>query len=890
MFRFLRRLRARVKYRHFERDLAEEIETHRVLRQADLVNSGLSPEDARATSYRDLGNVRVAREDARAIWIARWLDSARQDLRYALRGLRRRPGFALTAISILGLSTGLLSAVVLFADSTLLRPWRVPQPERVGLIRSTVNTADGLGVMRIAEYSEIHTRLKAWTGIALVLRGDPSTLTFEDGAMETVGTLAITPNYFDTLALPIHLGRTFDSREADPLLPQRVVIISYRLWQTRLHGDPGAIGASVRLGSDAYTIVGVAPEGFLDGIDSRNEAWLPFSLELADTAEKRRAYLDPHHRLPPNLMVIGRIGPGYSREQALAELRQTSATYRTANRVDDSRFGLTDTRPFSLGFARADWVGALELATMALVLVQLLACANVGNLMLAGAMMRRQEIAVRFAIGAGRARVLRQLLTEAAVLVVLAAALGFTTAMLLPRVLLSALPAWVRQRPEFYAPGQATYLMLGAVIVVSTLIVAVAPALRSANAGLATIASDRHGNTRGGAFLRRVLLGAQIALATVLLSGAALLTRGVSRAMALDTGFPIHEFQDVELSLPFRAKPTDGVVIFSSDTAAGQQRQAFFRELFAEMQEPGWPPNAFANVLPIDANDSSGLLARVIDSGGVQDLIVKRRDVSPNYFQTLGVPLSRGRMPSPASDGREVVLNESAARLLFPNADPVGKSFNTLDGPHVLKPVAVVGLVRDLPITSLVDTAPTAYAAASWMFGHLLVRSLDPTVASRVTSIARRLDPDTTVAAYPLSDSVATTLDNARMGGLAAWAISAIGLILATIGAFGVFACAVEERRREVGIRMALGARGSQVVAFVLKSSQGTMLAGLAGGVSITLALSPVLHAYLYGLSAFDPITYLEVAAILAAAGTLATWIPARRATRINPVEALRAD
>jgi predicted permease len=891
MFAMLRRLRARMKYRHFERDLPEEIETHRVLQQAALQRAGHSPDDARTRSYRELGNVRIAREDARAIWIARWIGSAWQDLRYALRGLRRRPGFALTVITILGVSTGLLTAVVIFTDASLLRPWRVPDPDRVGLIQATVMTADGLTSMRVSEYQDVAPTLTSWSGIALAIRGTIGVLNFANGATDQVGVLAITRNYFDTLDMPVRVGRSFDPAETNLLTPAHAIIISHRLWTTALHEDPAAIGAAVRMDGEVYTIVGVAPEGFLDGIDSRNEAWVPLSLDLGDTPQERQPYLDPHHHgLPPGFIVVGRIAPNAVRDQAIAELREQSETYRRASHIDASAFTLVDTRPISHGAVQGSEKDALGLAILALLLVQLLACANVGNLLLAGAMARRQEIAVRFAIGAGRARVIRQLLTEAAVLVAIATSVGLSIAIVLPRLLASRVQIWGSQRPEFFAPGIATFEVLGGIVVLSTLIVGVLPAFRSSTVGLSLSANDRHGQNRSGLVLRRLLLGAQIALATVLLCGAGLLTRGVARALALDPGFPIAEFQNVEITLPFVSDGTRRVQVFSTTNDAGRRRQAFFQALFNEVQAPGWPPSAYAESLPIAPRDSYAFFVKFTDASGIHQVALLRRNVSTNYFQTLGIALERGRMPAADSEGREVVLNKSAAKLLFPETDPIGSAFLHEVGPGNWEPVTVVGLVRDLPVTSLVDTAPTAYAATSMIVEHLLVRSTDPTIGKRVAAIATRIDPGVKVTAHPLIDSVSDTLDNARMGGMAAWAVSAIGLALATIGAFGVFAYAVEERRREVGIRMALGARPSQVVGFVVRSSQWTMVAGLAAGLGMTLVLSPLLRAHLYGLSAFDPITYLEVCGILAASAMLATWIPARRATRINPVEALRAE
>lgn len=876
MTAFFRRLRARWKYRHFERDLAREIDVHRAMKQDELERSGVATADARAAAARALGNVTLAREDARAIWIARWAEHLWQDLRYALRGLRRQPLFAITAIGILGLSTGLLTTVVLVADATFLRPWRVPDPLAVFYIRPVARLASDLQAVRASEYFFVREQTKAWQGLVMTVDGSEEDLQFANGAVTSAGTLYVSSNYFAALGMPLFMGTGFTAADDDMTAPRDAVIISHRIWREILNSDPAAIGSTVRTlraRERPFTVVGIAPKGFVDGHDSRNEVWMPLPLRFGTTPGARQAYLDPRHSVPGSMRFVGRLADGVTPSQGLEELIRLSNGYRSSANIEHTRFRLVDTRPISTGDRDSFYM--MLIIAGALLLVQLLACANVGNLLLARALARQREIAVRLSLGAGRMRIVRQLLTESAVLIVIAACLGLAMAFAVPRVVIAVFPEW-EQRPEFYGPGVATFLVLIAMAVLCTLVAGLAPALRATGGGLAAVAGNRYGQAPGGVRLRRILLVAQVALATVLLSGAGLLTRGLAHAMSVDIGFPVAEFQELTVDLP----------------GAGNQRArraAFYKALFDETRAEGWPPVALTEVLPIEDSRNS-LFVQLPAPSGPRFVILRSRGVSANYFEVLGVPLLAGRMPAPDSAGREVVLTQLAATLLWPHERPIGKTFATgLDARQAVTRT-VVGLVRDLPTRSVVESEPAAYSMTDHFRPLFLVRSHDPGVVSRIRTIAQSLDPVATVSARPLTGMIADSLFFARIGSQIAWSIGAIGLLLATIGAFGVFAYAVEERRREVGIRMALGARAPQVVALVLRNTQTTVAIGLAVGMVLAGAAAPLLRSYLYGLSPYDPIAYAQVAVILAGAAALATWLPARRATRVDPAEALRAE
>ncbi len=873
MFSLLRRLRARLKYRHHERDLAQELEIHRAMAQQDLEARGFSSADASPAAARALGNTTLMREEARSVWIARWLETTWQDVRYAVRGLRRQPMFAVTAVSILGLTAGLLTTVVLFADATMLQPWRVDNPDGLRIIRTTGRTADGFGEMRVPEFLTLRTQIKSWIGIEAAARMGKASVTFEDGLSTQVMALGVSAGYFKTLGVALAAGRTFSAEEENFTSPGRVAIVSHRLWKTYLQGDPLAVGKQFRLNNDMYTLIGVAPSGFIDGFGSTREVWIPFSMWLGrGTPEGRQAFLQAKHD-NTSIEFFGRLA-GNGPAAAEAELAQLSAAYRQAAGIDRTRFGVFDTRPISRPGNRGGFWTLVMLAT-ALLLVQLLACANVGNMLLARSVERRREIAVRLSLGAGKRRIVRQLLVESGVLVVLAVVVAFTIAMVTPTVVWAFVPEW-DERPEFYRLSLTTLLAVIAIFALSTLVAGLAPALRATRVALSAAAGDRHGPSRDNVRLRRFLLATQIAIATILLSGAGLLTRSVSNATTMDAGFPLEAYQEVAVTFP-------------SAASSAERRAAFYRELLARTQGPDWPALTLADTTPIFDFSFSRTLRRAGPHGD-QLFEVPVRGVSNNYFDVLGLRILAGRMPVQGAPVRELALNARAAALLWPGESPLGRTLKIGDRVSELVEVVVVGVVPDLPTTAINVLEPVAYTRSRMYSSLVIVRSTGADVLARLATLADGIEPGTTLSSRSLTEMLDDSLLESRISGWVAGGIGLFALGLAMIGAFGVFAYAVEARRRELGIRLALGARASQVIALVFRTTQSSVAWGLGIGITISAAIAPFFRTQLLGLSPLDPLSYLQVVAVLGSAAALATWIPARRATRVNPADILRSE
>jgi len=857
MFTLFRRLRARFKYRHFDRDLAREIEVHRTMKQEELEASGISTAEARSTSVRALGNVTFSREEARAVWVARWLESTCQDARYAISGFRRHPMFGIGTILMLGLGLGLVTTVFTVADATFFRPWRVPNPETLMYVRSTAGPGTDFSGVSIPEYRYLRDHSKTFRQLSVTVRGATTRFFYDAEAFDRVGYMQVTANYFDLVGVPIVAGRSFLPGEDDTPSPTNVVVISERLWAERFNRDASAIGRTIRLERTSFTIVGVVTRKFLDGHSSRTEVWRPLSLS---------EYQEPRHRQFP-FATLGRLADGTSHAQAAAELSQLSAAFRAGHGLPPIGFRLEDTRPGRGG----DILYIVGLVFIALLLVQLVACANVGNLLLARAIARQREIAVRLSLGAGRWRVVRQLVTETSVLSLCAGVLGLGVAVAVPRILLTLFPEPF-EVAAFYAPTATTFGFVFGMSLLTALACSLTPALRATRVSVSTLTSERHGQTVASARLRRALLTIQIALAMLLLTAAGLLTRAIGHAAGGNPGFAIGDFQEVTVQFPAGSQ--------------GPRRKALYQQLFDATRSPDWPPLALSSEAPV-VDDRFGMPLRQTPEAPIR--FVAARGVTPNHFEVLGIKLLAGRTFDPRDD-RELVLSRGAAEMFWPGENPIGKSVISGIRSNELSTHIVVGVAPDLPIRTLSKTDPVSYHASQYFKDLVLVRSLDPAVIERLRDTVQRIDPDVTISARPLREILEDALFVAKIGSRVAWAIGGIGLFLATIGAFSLFTQVVEERRREIGIRMALGAQASQVVALVLRTTRRSVASGLVLGLGLAAAGAQLLRSYLYGLSPFDPVAYLQVAGILGLAAMVATWIPARRATRVNPVETLRAE
>ena len=818
-----------------------------------------------------------------------------QDARRAVRFLGRYPLFALGVILVLAIGIGPVAALSSLMNIAFLRPWQVPEPERLAIFRARPAAGEAYGAISIAEYRFFRQHARSLLDIAA---SRSVAVSVDDGSGQPVrlNAVSVSADFFDALSVGMTLGRGFVADEEDYGAPKAVAVISHHLWRTHFDSDAAIIGRTVLFGRQHFVLVGVAPRGFV-GADSRGgrrtDVWMPLPAgallrgatpDLAQFGDPRGAGLG---------LLAGRLSPGATRASAAAELSVLSRAFRSAAGLSSAGIEAIDTRPMSRwppGFLRSKLpVQALLALTVILMLV--LACTNAGNLLLARAISRRREIAIHLSLGASRVRIVRQLLMEAAVLSTLAGALGLGLAFAAPRLIVGlgfgyAAEGFYRLTSpnsvevSHFAPDALVFWLAAGLVSLTAVFAGLAPALQASRDTLTSLSAGRLTSTPAGARWRSGMLIAQIALTTVLLVSAGLLTRAIGHAAALNPGFAIKDVQvvSVQPKNPATAMSTRGKAFFGG-LRDGLQNSDLGLVAFAD-EPPFWDENLF-------------MMARRPEAPGTIQQILMRR-VSRDYFSVLDIPIVEGRVPDRDTESRELVVNEAAARALWGGADPIGRTLESAISRTEFQPYTVVGIARNVPLRSMSEIEPVIYRTPEWWpadgTGTFFVRGGPPGVGHRVRAVAESLEPQVTVTERPMVEYVRDSLTTAALAGRVAWAIGALGLVLAMVGAFGVFAQAAESRRREIGIRMALGSTRAQIARLVLLTASKALAWGLTLGYVLSLMSVPVLRRFLYGLSPFDPVAYAGVAGILMLAGAVATWIPLRRAMVVDPATTLRSE
>ena len=571
MVRLLRRLQYLFRQDDHEAALAEELEFHRAMKQQDLEAAGLPADVARVRSSRELGNVTRAREDARAQWIWPWLEGLWQDTRLAVRALLRQPGFTLLSVVILGVAIGLNTSLFTVFAGLALRPMAgLTDASRVVTVLRLDGAAARRAGMGYPEFRYLAAQSKTFTGLS-ALRSTSVTLETGSGSRSTV-TYAVSGNYFDLLGVRMERGRGFRPQEDREGAPLPVVVLSYRLWQARFAADPAIVGATARINDAAYTVVGVASREFGGKDGAAMTLWVPIaSLPV----------LRPHDPGERNLLtqaddccvdVIGRLAPAVSRDEAVAELQLLSDQFRKSVPLEVRPLVLDGTQFLNGRSRAATALAVVGVLFLGLVLVLLLACANVGNLVLARAAARASEIGVRVSLGAGRARIVRQLLTEGLVLALLASAAGFPIAVWAPRFVFNRLDG---QPAPFDIDPDVSVVVYAVVLAgLACLAFALAPALHATRGEVAASLKPAAMTRRSGVRLRSMLLGIQVAVTVVLLTSAGLLLRGIVEARAMDPGFRVDDLVIATIELPEGAYD-------------GPRARAFLAELTSGLSDAG---------------------------------------------------------------------------------------------------------------------------------------------------------------------------------------------------------------------------------------------------------------------------------------------------------------
>jgi predicted permease len=867
MMTLLRRLRARVRHRRFDDDIQEELRVHAELTRESLEARGVPPEEARAAARRALGNATLAREDARRVWIAPWLESVVQDARYGVRTLARQPLHSITAIAVLVLAIGMNTSLFTLLKATSFAPWPASEPGRI--VRVWATSGREFVGPSVDEYRFVRRHATTLNGVAAYFIGGSARL-HAPGRAETYARLQlVSANFLDVMRARMHLGTGFLPEDELPGLRRAPAIVSHQLWRTYFDADPALVGRAVSVNRTAFTVVGVLGPDF-DGLAHPVDLWLPLSAVPATNLVTPVGLENP---ASANccIQVAARLADGVDRARARQELQVLHERFTTATRRKTGTVAV-------FGTSYADMPGsndldALPLIVAALGLVLVLACANVGNLQLARGIARRREIATRAAIGAGRWRIVRQLVVEGLILAGIAGAISMAVAASLPPLALRLMGDEVAAtRAARFLPDWRVAAVTAGVCIVASLAFALAPAVHATRRTLPLASLDRGGTRRARLPLRAGFLAVQIAVCTVLLFGAALVTRAIAHATAFDPGFKVEGVHRVSVALPREASP--------------DERTAFGRQLLAELERGAGAPIAAAHPDPF--TDFPFTIGIALPQEAARDhRQVARRSVSRRYVDVLGIPVIRGRMFASDATG-EIVVNETFVRTFWRGADPLGRTVRHIDGKGaVLGTLTIVGVVKDAFLTGLERIEPVVFRPTT---SGTLMTSGGAEALARIRATAAGLNRAATVRAWPLTDDLREYLAESRAGALMAWGIGLLGLALASVGVLGVFAYAVEERRREIGVRLALGATRSDIVRMLLATGGRGMFAGLAAGLLLSLASGPALRSYLYGLSPLDPLAYAGVLALLGATAAAATFVPARRACRVDPAITLREE
>ena len=873
MLKIARKIIHIVGYRRADRDLVDELEFHRALTQQHLEGSGVPPLDAACASRRALGNTTLAREDARAVWIWPWLESIWQDIVYALRSLRREPAFTLVALVALGGAIGLNTSLFTTFSAFMWRPWPVKDPDRIVTLvdqntRATFSLAERDHFARYSRTLSGFIATRCLDGLS-----EGCTLKLDDG---DVSVDFVTPNYFQVLGIGMSRGAGF-SDQVKSAAAEPIAILSDRAWRARFGSAPDIVGRSISLDDIRFTIVGVAAPGFNGTTLDRKDLWIPIvAMPL----------LRPDHifdDVKRTAAVSGRLTDGVTVERARAELDALSRQFRADRGLTPVDVQLIEPTFFPNPLKRRNADGIFKMMLVAVLLVLALACANVANLLLARSAARRREIAARLALGASRRRIVRQLLTESLMLSLAACTVGMFVAFVLPPALLTGLanqPLAIPMNPDGGVLGFALALS-----VIACLAFGLMPALHASRAEISTALKDKVGVAGTRIPLRAVLLALQVAISTVLLVSGGLIVRGVQHASAEDPGFDMHDVSILSFELPGS---------FSSDRVRGFALQT----LDAMPTVMAGRSFGFADVGPFMPGDGMWATAALpgVPETRPDDVLIL--EVSAEYFDTLQIPIVSGRNFEATDRDRDViVITESLARRLWSAEPPVGRTIRLGAGSKQSgrqgRDRQVIGVVKDVHsyYGNVTTSFPTVYSPIGGRtIPRLIVRHLDPGLTQSIAAVARRIEPRAQVLVTSVEKSFDRRLQASRMSAWIAGVLGLLAVALTGIGVFSLFAYTVEQRTVEIGIRLALGARPSQIVWALLGSNSGSVLLGLAFGVAGALAASQVLRSQLHGLSPFDPISYAGVAAVLTIIAVAATIVPARRATRIDPITALRCN
>jgi predicted permease len=869
------RLRSLFTRAKLEQELDEELQYH-LERQIEAdVAAGISREEARFAALRSLEGFEQRKEECRDMRRLNLLENAVQDVRYGIRSLRKNPGFAVVTVLVMALGIGANTAVFSVVNSVLLKPLAYRDPDRIVTLASAWKSGATERLVTLPDFRDWHDQSTAFSAMACYRSSEePTRATSET---EYVRVARVSPEFFRVLAVEPAIGRQFDAQE-EKSNDSAVALISYSYWQSHLGGNSGVLGTSVHIAGQRLLIVGVLPPRF--HFPENSDIWRP--LDAVDRTLPRTSF---------SFLAVGRLKPNVSMEQARAQL--ASIAGRLENQYPDSN----KNRSVAVTGMRDDMVSNVRLTLYLLLgavcLVLLIACANVATLLLTKATARTREIAIRAAVGAGRSRILRQLITESLLLAFIAGAVGLMVAWLITKGLIDLAPADVPRLAE--AGIDSRVLVFTACISLAcSLLFGMIPAIHASRLDL-NDALKQGGARAAGAGrssrLREALVVVEIALSVMLLAGAGLLMKSFVALNNVALGFRPERVLLMKTSYP------------ASDPAGEERAGRFFKQLVSEISTAPGVSAAGATMGPPGHVESAGgywtdHLPQRITQEGTLDAVFSV--VTPGTFRALGIPLKRGRDftdSDAAGAPLATVINETLARKAFPGQDPIGRLlFAGFDSDKAMKIVGIVGDVRQwgparrpdseiyMPFEQHMAGAGTTLIVVVRTAG--VPEALTDTLRRRVHELA----PDVPVKFTTMQASLYEEVAAPRFRTLLLGIFAGLSICLAVAGVYGVTAYVAGQRLNEIGLRVAMGATPRQVLRLILSRAIVIATAGMALGFAGSVIGARLITALLFEVASDDPVIYSAVAVLLGSVTLLASYLPARRASRLDPLIALRQE
>jgi putative ABC transport system permease protein len=892
------RLRALLRKSDMDRELDEELRYHIERQIEQNIRLGMNPEEAQYAARKAFGGVEQAKERSRDAHRVMWLEDLWQDLRFGARMLVKNPGFTFIAVITLALGIGANTAIFSVVNTVLLRPLPYTEPERLVAIGWTEERKpEGRQMDDACSYPDFfdwRERNQSFDSMA-VYHSATFTMTGAMTGNDTPSHLngqVVSAELFDTLKAKPYLGRVF-TRADEKVGAEgagRAAVISYGLWQKRFGADPNVVGRALTLDRKLFQIVGVTKPGFQFPIRADPvEIWVTLAVDSEPSNGEKPITEQRGFR---SFHAVGRVKPGVTFPQAQAEMKRLAANLEKEYPDTNTNLGII-LSPLQ-GLLVVDYRQSLLVLFAAAGLALLIACANVANLTLARATTRRKEIAVRTALGAGRARIIRQLLTESLLLSSGGALLGLLLAWWGMKALLSFVPVDMPRLSEIALDRWA----LGFTFTVSLLtgvVCGIAPALQASKVNLIEMMKDgaRGSSSYGMARLRGALIVAEMAVALMLLVGAGLLAQTFVRLQRVDLGFDVHNVLTATVELP------------EAQYARPEQKIAFYQRLQERVRTlPGVTQASAILPLPISGGDAYidfQIEGRAAPVG--EKLRADVRAANLDYFSAMRIPLLAGR-DFTAQDGLNsppvAIINQSFAKTYFPNEDPIGKRLEVAFGDEKgATKFQIVGIVRNVKHDTELgaEYSPELYMpyAQEPFIGQmsLVARTqVEPgSLAKAIQNEVSALDREIALSDVKAMDQyLGAAVSQPRFSALLFGLFALLALLLAAVGLYGVTAYTVSQRTREVGIRMALGAQTANVLRLMIAQGMKLSLLGVGAGLAGAFALTRMMKTLLFGVTATDPVTFAVIALLLATIALVACWIPARRATKVDPMIALRPE